>query len=392
MKATTVQRALVALAIAGLIAWSHGAAGQRRSHARGLLPTRASIAIKKTLRRAATPVRRAVWAASGAVWGLLGEGRFFVLDARTAAVKRELHCAGAIEGATFSDDAQLVALAGRKLCVFSLASGGMLGQLDAPSGAPSSVLGFGPNGALLALANGSRLALWDVNGGAPSADPARQRIEGAPDAMHQFAFEPEGRLVATAGALSRQQRPGAAPSKEPIQIWNTGNGRLWSTLHGHRRPIVALAYARGSGDLVSLDESGTALLWPGGNAPARGVGVLDKRGPRAVVLSLTADGTRIALGDEAGRIRVHDRQGIYQPPELVLGVDPVVQLCFARHRPLLAAIDRRGSVRVFDLDSGALRASTVVPDAAIDPLAFLPDGTLAIARDAGAVTQLALEP
>jgi hypothetical protein len=115
----------------------------------------------------------------------------------------------------------------------------------------ASPLVFTPDGKGLAVGEGEMIRVWDlVTGKIVRRFACDSAISG------EFAFSPDGRLLAAGG-------PGDA-----VWIWNNASTELLARLKGHRGPVHRVAFSSDSKSLVSASEDGTAVVWDVGLAMA----------------------------------------------------------------------------------------------------------------------------
>jgi WD40 repeat protein len=198
-------------------------------------------------------------------------------------------------------------------------------QLPLPGGFTSS----------LALSPDARLmALGDIDGSvrlasAPSGQPVGTSIGKVGGAMNgQLAFSPHGRLLATAGAGS-------------AHVVNVATGR----------PVGAPLPA------------------------AKLVAAVDTTGNSTYSVGFSRDGSLLAVGDEAGQIRVWNLAGDRLVESLMTGAGPIERVVFAPRSNLLAAI-ADGQVELWSLASHRrLAMLTTAPNLGSGGLAFSSDGS-----------------
>lgn len=191
-------------------------------------------------------------------------------------------------------------------------------------------------------------------------DPVEGALDaawGAPrGAVRAFACSRDGASVAAGGARERRM------DHAPVSVW----------VHGAEEPRAVLRAHRSAVNAVALTEVAPTFLSDGGPA----------------LLSADSDGS-IELTDLATG-EVVEGGGVSQPPPtrgcLPLRADPVVALAHrAGEDPLLAVVGQFGGLR---LGAGIPHLSDAPALALPEPawgVAFLPDGTLAVASEAGRV-------
>jgi len=157
------------------------------------------------------------------------------------------------------------------------------------------------------------IRLWSVD------TATSHRLPGSTDIVHDMAFSPDGRLLATQciGGIST----------ENTKIWEVSNGRLLRQL-------------------------------PGGYS-----------------LTFSPDGKLFAVGGSYGKVIVWDVSSAWQPHTLTDGGPSVFCVAFSPDRGLLATGRDDGTVQVWETSSGQ-QLYTLVYGEAVSSVAFSPDGRL----------------
>ena len=144
---------------------------------------------------------------------------------------------------------------------------------------------FSRDGSLLATASRDRkIKVWDANG------RFLRDLTGHTDFVTSVAFTPTGELVS--GSRDRT-----------VRIWNPQTGRELRTLTGHTHFVNSVAVSS-SGTIAS--GATTVHLW---NLDGQPLGALDENPDGIRVVAFSADGLRLASGDESGSIVLYEGVG-----------------------------------------------------------------------------------
>ncbi len=223
-------------------------------------------------------------------------------------------------------------------------------------------LKFSPDGKLLAVDSGrneSRVILFDVATGRESGLLRGHRSLIIPGAMQ---FWPDGKTLATGSA------------DQTIRIWDLATQRTVRTLRGHTHVVDGLTLQSDGKTLVSTSVDGTIRFWDTATtrpAPHRQIETrlsnwkFDEQGKS--VLALTRDGKLIRMGGRDFR------------EERILAEISNKEIrrertCFAPDAPLLAALQPKNILQVWNLERGQLEREFTAPTT-IQPVAFREHGS-----------------
>jgi WD40 repeat protein len=268
--------------------------------------------------------------------------------------------ASPVHGFALSPDARTVAAAVGWTVSFREAVTGLerrrlAGQRDTDPW--PSALAFSPDGKVLATGVRDQLIrLWAMDSG-----KELRHWECHREAITSLAFTPDGKMLASRGW------------DRTVRLWDVATGKPRHTWGGHQDEVLYLAFAGRM--LASADYGHTLRLWDpnsgnerileGAFAPNHWVG-----------LAASPDGRLLATtGDEKVGIRLWDVAS--GKPLHGLGVpdDAVGPVAFTPDGKRLAALDSKGTLALWDVDGGkGVRRLGPAGDDNSRCLAFSPDG------------------
>ena len=200
-----------------------------------------------------------------------------------------------------------------------------------------------PGGGFASAGEDGRIALWPAQPG----DAPDRVLTGHEARIAGLAAAPDGRL-------------GSASWDGTARIWGAeGPARV---LQGHRGNVNAIVF-RADGVPVTAGFDGTVRAWPEAGPPH----LLGEFGLPQNALAALPDGT-VAVAAVDGAVRLIGPDGAIR--DLAQGGRPVVALAAAADGRTLAAASLGGSVALFALPEGRLRATLEGPGLPVWSVAF----------------------
>ena len=270
-------------------------------------------------------------------------------------------------------------------------------------------IAYSPDGRFVVTDNGKLgLQVWDARDGRK----VRQLGFGW-DVLHDFAFAPDGKLLATAGfVFDREQRlviqgliftdfatgrqltkseggrentvmslafaPDgktlATISDDQLRLWDVASGKSSFTTRFERERLTSIAFSPEAASHVLAVSGRTVHLWNvADHCEERRIG--DSQGSRVSCLTFSPDGKTLAMVDgNDATVQLWSVADGRLLRRLTGKNESVGRLCFSPDGKVLAATGQQGHLSLWDLETGKEGEPFPTEGLADGPLAFSPDG------------------
>ena len=274
------------------------------------------------------------------IWSLTGQLRYTLLGHTNV-----------VNSLSASPDGRQLASAGRdnQIFLWDIEIGQALYSQQAHRAALQS-LAFSPDGAMLASGGADHIVrLWQVAG--DGMGQLRHSLRGHSHFIDSLAFSPDGQLIASGDADCT------------IRLWDRTTNRAVQTLREHQGTVRALAFAptasgvdQNEALLASAGADRIIRLWSIGAHPRRVARCLQQlMGHEADIVALAFDqhGRRLVSGSTDGTLRIWDVQSGAMLQRLNGHTAPVTAVAINLDGCTLASNSFDLTIRLWDLTTGA---------------------------------------
>ena len=274
---------------------------------------------------------------------------------------------GHINSVTFSPDGSILAggTDNEKVWLWDVTTGQSLAILEHKDGVRQ--VAFSPDGATLASAswsNDNPVKLWDT-----TTWQLRINFSGHNFPVSGITFSPDGRTLATGGSW----RDGA------VRLWEVDTGQLIVTLGGHADYINDVAFSPDGATLASASGDNTVWLRDAATWQPRIILREYTAGVSGIAFSL--DGRTLASGGGwlDGKMRLWDIETGRRKAIFGGHANSIRTMAFRPDSSTIATVGDddtdEGRIRLWNTDTGQLKTTITGHTSSILSVAFSPDGT-----------------
>jgi WD40 repeat protein len=229
---------------------------------------------------------------------------------------------------------------------------------------PARCLALSPDGKRLALATGTRAAVWDAE-----TDREAFPLTNGGVLTTAVAFSADGKRLASA-----HSRPGAPPNSGEVKVWDAASGKLLRTLKTSARTATALALGPGGVLLAAGTVDRGVQVWDLAGSAREPLKSFTQDPSWVWGVQFSADGKRLFCGHGNGVVRAWDPRGgralgaFQAPPRLLRG------LAASPDGSRLATVGSGREVWLWGLGRQDTAAVLKGHAGAVHAVAFSPDG------------------
>jgi WD40 repeat protein len=234
-----------------------------------------------------------------------------------------------------------------------------------------TVLSFSPDGKLLAAGVGdsdSEVYVWAVQnlwGSASTVPPPRGRFGKHRDWICDVAFAPDNSALVSASADST------------LCVWQMDGPEVCRRYRGHRHQVLAVAWSPDGQRLVSSGEDGTVRVWDPCREPATSAPTVFPAPVYRYNFRLSGDGKSALILEPTNRMAVLWDAVKLQPLEpLAFAGTNLSRVAWSADGRKLATGDELGDVRIWDLVSRQAILNVAVQGYNVRYLEFSPNGQI----------------
>jgi WD40 repeat protein len=294
-------------------------------------------------------------------------------------VKPRVPTASPVAALAYRPDGKALAAAGyNEAVLLDPSAGALTGKLPGQSGAVTA-LAYSRDGRLLAVASGvsgvaGEIRLYPAGpDGKPVAQPARV-LTGHADLIHDLAFSPDGKVLASCGY------------DKLIKLWDVSSGKEVRTLKEHSDSVYAVRFSPDGKLLASAAADRAVKLWDA--ATGRLLYTLGEPTDWVYAVAWNPDGRHLAAAGADRSIRVWEATAAGN--KLVHSVfaheAPVSRLAYSADGKVLYSLAENREVKAWDAARMVERKVYPRQPESVLALAVRPDrGQLALGRYDGAL-------